>query len=351
MRGEKRSAKRSDLFVSNFTFNEHRYCDPPPLKLPPDHRNLTKVYGILGASKGIAKTYLGEGVTIAILDSGIESNHLQFNGRVLTEVCIAQAKKVGSQGSPYCKNGKSINLGLGAASTLSSTGVVMSNHGNRTASVFLEFAPSAKIIMIKSQSDLKSLQWIDANKLKYKIAGIIWNSSELPYFNSGSKKSCIKSNFEKHQLVSKLIEQGLSIFTSTGNDSNARVDTLKYPNCDPLVISVSATNQNDVIAEYANYSSATTFVAPDSVETAYFSKLGAVNEWSSTLTQGTSWTTPIVAALFARGKQLDTNLKQRDFVRIGRETATSILADGSTKLYRVNFDKFLMELKVRTESK
>ena len=323
----------------------------PPLKLPPDHRNLTKVYGILGASEGIAMTYLGKGITIAILDSGIESNHFQFTGRVLTEVCIAQAKKVGTQESPFCKNGKSIHVGLGAASTLNKSGVVMSNHGNRTASVFLEFAPSAKIIMIRSQSELKSLQWIDANKLKYKIAGIIWNSDELPYFNSGSKKTCLKSNFEKHQLVSKLIEQGLPIFTSTGNDSNARIDTLKYPNCDPLVISVSATNHNDVIAEYANYSSATTFVAPDSVETAYFSKLGAVNEWSSTLTQGTSWTTPIVAALFARGKQLDPSLNQKNFVRFGRETAKSILANGSLKLYRINFDKFLMKVKISTESK
>jgi subtilisin family serine protease len=350
LRGEKRSAKRSDLFGSNFTFNERRYGNPP-LKLPPDHRNLTKVYGILGASEEIAMTYLGKGITIAILDSGIESNHFQFTGRVLTEVCIAQAKKVGTQESPFCKNGKSIHVGLGAASTLNKSGVVMSNHGNRTASVFLEFAPSAKIIMIRSQSELKSLQWIDANKLKYKIAGIIWNSSELPYFNSGSKKTCLKSNLEKHQLVSKLIEQGLPIFTSTGNDSNARIDTLKYPNCDPLVISVSATNHNDVIAEYANYSSATTFVAPDSVETAYFSKLGAVNEWSSTLTQGTSWTTPIVAALFARGKQLDPSLNQKNFIRFGRETAKSILANGSTKLYRINFDKFLMKVKVSTESK
>ena len=91
----------------------------------------------------------GAGVTVAIIDTGIDSTHPDLVGAVIDEACFA----IDGEGKPGCPNGRSQQFGLGSAKD-------DHGHGTHIAGIIagrgkiapIGLAPNAKIVAIKVAS-------------------------------------------------------------------------------------------------------------------------------------------------------------------------------------------------------
>jgi len=88
----------------------------------------------------------GAGITVAIIDTGVDSTHPDLVGAVIDEACFT----IDGDGKPGCPNGRSQQLGPGSAMDDNGHGThiagIIAGRG-KTAPIGL--APKAKIIAIK----------------------------------------------------------------------------------------------------------------------------------------------------------------------------------------------------------
>lgn len=63
--------------------------DKGALPLPPSHPKLDAFKKLVGADLVHKLGYTGRGVTVAVIDDGIQANHVQFQNRILAEVCVS----------------------------------------------------------------------------------------------------------------------------------------------------------------------------------------------------------------------------------------------------------------------
>jgi len=88
----------------------------------------------------------GKGVTVAIIDTGIDSTHPDLQGAVIDEACFA----IDASGQPACPNGKSQQSGEGSAMDDNGHGThiagIIAGRGKTTPA---GLAPNAKLVAIK----------------------------------------------------------------------------------------------------------------------------------------------------------------------------------------------------------
>ena len=62
------------------------------LPLPVSHPRLDAARALVGADWTIENGFTGKGVSVAVIDSGIQGDHIQFSGRILKQVCHAHVE-------------------------------------------------------------------------------------------------------------------------------------------------------------------------------------------------------------------------------------------------------------------
>ncbi|MEN9954227.1 MAG: hypothetical protein RL028_829, partial [Actinomycetota bacterium] len=74
-----------------------------------------------------AKGFKGEGMTVAVIDQGINLTHEYFTGQIVDGICVYQTSS-----QSLCPNGLKYQTGIQAASQRFDKGVIVSseNHGN-----------------------------------------------------------------------------------------------------------------------------------------------------------------------------------------------------------------------------
>ena len=243
----------------------------------------------IGADLAYNNNYRGQDTYIVLLDTGIESVHPFFGGRVALEACF----------TTRCPNGQTSMVGPGAAAPVHW-------HGTHTAGIAAGFtsslkgiAPAAKIIAVNvfavdgsaSDADLiRALNWVDSISNQYNIAAVNMSLGTPGTFRS----SCNSYIPDLTTVIATLKSKNIATVVSAGNENQVGMSS---PACITDTVSVAATytlaDGTDRVTSFSNVNELTDLSAPG--YNIVSSKLMGAYGSSS----GTSMSAPMVAGAFA----------------------------------------------------
>jgi subtilisin family serine protease len=178
----------------------------------------------------------GEGITVAVLDTGIDVDHPDFHGRIIAQQCFTygdcQPGNVNQSPNADDLHGHGTNV----AGIIASNGTVSADTRG--------FAPDVNIVAVRVLDRNNSgwlsdwvagLDWIYAN---LSSLGVDVINMSLGTWNlySGNCDSVFPSVAD---IVDQLVSSGVVIFASTGNQGSST--TIASPACSSGVIAVGAT--------------------------------------------------------------------------------------------------------------
>ncbi len=215
---------------------------PVSKKKKGDDDPINTYLGTLGVPQG---GLTGAGITVAILDSGVEK-HKDFGKRIVEEVGFNRDKPD--------KTKDRFGHGTFMAG-------VVGGDGEKSKGLYVGVAPGVNFINVKIGGDdgrgyesdaVAAMQWVLANRVAYNIR--VANMS----INSESVISYHQSLMD--MMAELMWFNGIVVVTSAGNARNGNNDTIRSaPANDPRIITVGATTEigddfdrgNDVIAPYS----------------------------------------------------------------------------------------------------
>ncbi|WP_430779994.1 S8 family serine peptidase [Actinoplanes sp. G11-F43] len=243
----------------------------------------------------------GAGVTVAVIDSGVDANHADLKGNVLSGYDAITDRA----GSTSDKHGHGTHVaGTIAAVTGNGVGVTA-------------VAPDVKILPVKVLGDNGSGNMSDTAE------GIVWaadNGAQVINMSLGSTaKVAAVTNAIKYARG-----KGVTVIAAAGNSRREGSPT-SYPAADEGVIGVAATDSSDRIGEYSTAGGFVDVAAPGSgIVSTYPSALGA----SYKSMNGTSMAAPHVAAVAALMKSYNTALTPDQIESALEKSAVDLGAKG-----------------------
>jgi subtilisin family serine protease len=254
-----------------------------------------------------AKGYKGEGMTVAVIDQGVNLTHEYFTGQIIDGICVYQ-----NTSPNLCPNGTKNQTGIQAASQRFDKGVIVSseNHGNMVAGLIAGkpneqapggVAPNAKILMANTDLSLASiitaLNYIYDNREKYNIVAVSMSFG----VTGGSQRDYILNcnlNPDFAQLkatLAKLRSVGIMPFAASGNGYILNEVTASAPTCLSDVVTVGALDAQNKVSIYSTMNAKVELLGTD-----YAKSATTVGYQTS---GGTSAATPVVAAGYALLRQ------------------------------------------------
>lgn len=181
----------------------------------------------------------GQGVAVAVVDSGVDGSHPDLTGQILKGMDVT-----GGGNAEVDTDGH----GTGMASVIAGHG-----HGANNIAGVIGLAPKAKILPIKAAvaDDYDDDQWVKG--IRYAVdrgVGVINLSFGDSLAYPGSEGAEAIRYAQQHDVV---------VVAGTGNDGVAE---LSYPAKLPGVVSVGAVDESLNIWDESNYGRGVTLVAP-----------------------------------------------------------------------------------------
>lgn len=225
--------------------------DPDVLRIDLDvggSGNLSVSVPFIRADLAHAQGLTGRGVTAAVLDSGVATQHPDIADDLVAQHCFCQ----NSDGTGCCPNGQTEQDGSGAAEDEAGhgtnvTGILTS--GGRVAP--LGVAPDTKIVAVRvlDRNDVFSgaaqvvsgLNWILANRPDVRIVNMSLGTSAR---FAGACDSATAFTMAFGQAIDALRARGTSVFVSSGNDGSTT--SMEAPACIASAISVAAVYKANV---------------------------------------------------------------------------------------------------------
>ncbi|HVE72830.1 MAG TPA: S8 family serine peptidase [Thermoanaerobaculia bacterium] len=253
----------------------------------------------------------GRGQTIAVLDTGIDTDHPDFAGRIVAEQC-------------FCDNLDGTGCCPGGAKQLSGPGSAEDDHGHGThvssigagggADAAAGMAPAATIVAVKVMDSVNrfrtfkqifdGLKWIEDSHPEVDVINMSLGSS-AHYTPAQCTGGAVALGLQP--VIARLRQRGVLIAACTGNDGDT--DSMWLPACMDEVLGVGATPDSaDTITSYTNSSASMDIVAPGSLITA--SRRGG----GTTTFTGTSMATPHVAGTILLIRQVSGHGLSADFL-------------------------------------
>ena len=272
----------------------------PQQENPSGTGGLVDSRAIVGAEGLQALGFTGAGQRIAVIDSGIDSDHPDFAGRIVAEACFCF-----NPGNNCCPNGESSQSGVGSAED-------DHGHGTHVAGICaangknIGIAPGAEIVAVKTIDKFNSfwsfsdqtaaLDWLYSQNLNLTSVNMsLGTFSSFVGVCDGSASWMLAA----FQAVENLRSQGTEVVVAAMNDS--KVDELPVPACLSNTLTIGATNDRDAAASFSNSSPNVDFFAPG--VGILSSSLGG----GSVAFSGTSMATPHMAGGIALVKQALSN--------------------------------------------
>ena len=265
------------------------------------HPGLHRSVALIGADIAQANGHDGTDQVIAILDTGIESDHPAFEGRIIDEACFSRLGDCPSGGN------REFGPGAGAPCTFSC------EHGTLVAGPAVGLDPDgvgsgvaldAKAVSIMVYSEYENEPAAFMSDI---IAGLehVYELREFYSFAAvnlslggqafDSEESCDLANTARKAMIDLLRSQGIATIVASGNDGYA--DRITEPACISTAISVGATNKSDDVSLFSNASSILSVFAPG--ERIRTTSMGG----GFGLASGTSIAAPHVAGAWAAIKE------------------------------------------------
>ena len=252
----------------------------------------------IGANLAQAATHDGDGFAVAVIDTGVDTDHPMFGARVIEEACFSLAND--------CPNGSTQMLGDGAAVPCALAGC---DHGTHVAGIavgdadtgpLVGVAPHAELIAINVFSDidgepgaytsdiLAAMQHVLALSAFHDIAAVNLSLGGEAYT---SAQSCSQASPSQVNAVNQLRNAGIATVAASGNES--LTNAIASPACLTNVISVGSVGDADAVSSFSNSADFLSVLAPgESIQSAAVD--GGTRNGS-----GTSMATPHVAGAIA----------------------------------------------------
>jgi subtilisin family serine protease len=276
---------------------------------------------IVGAQALHTLGFTGAGQRIAVIDSGIDSDHPDFAGRIIAEACFCYNPEQGD----CCPNGEATQSGVGSAED-------DHGHGTHVAGICaadgnnIGVAPEAEIVVVKTIDRFNSfwsfsdqtaaLDWLYSQNLKLTSVNMSLGTFSSFVGDCDESASWMLAAF---QAVENLKSQGTEVVVAAMND--AKVDELPVPACLSNTITIGATDDLDVAASFSNSSPNVDFFAPG---------VGIVSsslDGGSVALSGTSMATPHMAGGIALVRQALSDEATAQEIAETIATTSPIVAD------------------------
>lgn len=269
------------------------------IELDSPHRaSLLESVPQIGADLAHAAAHDGDGFAVAVIDTGVDTDHPMFGARVIEEACFA------SDGA--CPNGEDQMWGAGAAAPCVFAGCDHGTHvagiavGDAATGPLVGVAPHSELIAINVFSEidgepgaytsdiLAAMQHVLALSAFHDIAAVNLSLGGQVF---NSRQSCDQASPAQRDAVRRLRDARIATVAASGND--AFTNAIASPACLSNVLGVGSVGNGDAVTPYSNAADFLTLLAPgESIQSAAVG--GGTRNGS-----GTSMATPHVTGAIA----------------------------------------------------
>ena len=314
--------------------------DPMVLRIDPDvggSGTLAQSVPLIGADKVHILGYTGRGVTVAVLDTGVDESHPDLVGRIVDEHCYCR----NSDGTGCCPNGQTTQSEAGAAADdhghgSNVTGII----GSRGVVASVGVAPGVNFVVVKvldrnnrfssTAQIISALDWLIDNHPEVRVVNMSLGTDAL---FSTACDSAVAFTTAFASAINTMRSNGTLVFVSSGNDASAT--SMEAPACIQNAISVGAvydsnvgpltfgctdlTTMADQITCFSNSNSTLDLLAPGAVITSDWLRGGTSNFY------GTSQASPHATGSAAVLLEIRPSLTADQVEGILKTTGKSIL--------------------------
>jgi subtilisin family serine protease len=294
--------------------------------------DLAAAVPVVGGNLTHAEGITGEGVTVAVLDSGIDTNHPDLASDLRRQECFGFSTALLPPGDTgFCPNGTARQAGTGAAEDDAGHGTHVSGIITSDGTVSSEgMAPDAGIVAIKVLDNcsfggcfydftlnvVAALDWVIANGATWDVQLLNASLGTGTSF-SGNCDTSTSWTQAGAAAVNTLRTMGITLMSSAGNNS---LQEMGAPACLSNVLSVGASDNSDVAAGFSNASTTTDVFAPG---------VNIVSDaigGGTTSASGTSMASPMTAgcaALLYQADLVDTPAELEGRLETSDDTVTA----------------------------
>lgn len=250
----------------------------------------------------------GDGIVIAVLDTGVDADHPDVRGALVHEECFCLG--CCPEDDPdacfrgCCPDGTTRSSGPGSARSLHFhgphvTGIALSR--GRVSGVGT--APGSRLVSVRVLGDdncgfladwIAGLDWIVANRPDIRVVNMSLASGLSFEGDCGSQcpeEELCAENMLFAEVIGQLRARGTPVFVASGNGGESR--ELSSPACVDSAIAVGSVTSGDAVAGSSNSSAGLDLLAPGVAIVSDDANGG------TTVRSGTSMATPHVAGLAA----------------------------------------------------
>lgn len=263
----------------------------------------------------------GEGVTVAVIDSGLNVDHLDVPTKVGRGRYYFYREE---EDGRYTFNGKKYNYysndnitdNVGHGTMVS--GIIAANTNNRSSSYtggIAGIAPNVTIMPVRCFTSTKGHLGGYTSNLISGINYAVTNGADIINMSWGiaSESNALK------KTINNAATAGCILIAAAGNDGSS---TPQYPAAYPNVISVGSTNKLGGLSNFSQRTETVNICAPGGT-------LGGQQIYSLWYTSkdgigkgdGTSFSAPLVAGAAALLKEHDPSMTQADFMALLRDNS------------------------------
>ena len=210
---------------------------------------------LLGSDQLVAAGITGQGVNVAVLDSGVDTDHVYLSDDLAAEACFCDDDP--AVGVGCCPSGGETQSGAGSAEDddghgTGMAGVVTSARPGREG-----IAPDAGIVAVRILSGsgggnfsdvVAALDWVLTNHVALDIRVVNMSFGDQGEYDDASVFPCTGSLTA--DAIADLVAAGVTIFVASGN--NGYDAGIAFPACVPEAISVGGVY--DTYVSTANWS-------------------------------------------------------------------------------------------------
>ncbi|WP_354640731.1 S8 family serine peptidase [Kitasatospora camelliae] len=236
-----------------------------------------------GADTRVWPVSQGEGVTVAVVDSGVLADHQDLTGQIIPGTDIA------GQG-----DGRTDPVGHGTQMA----GIIAGHgHGDGNASGVMGLAPKAKILPVRISTSPEGKPLDGSEEVPKGIRYAVDHGARVINVSIGGGIS----GPQAREAISYAVSKDVVIVASTGNDG---VPLVEFPAAIPGVVAVGAIDKTGAVWDKSNRGPETTVVAPG--VDVYVATAKSTSSYGTA--QGTSASTAYVSAIAALVRSKYPNL-------------------------------------------